>query len=122
MPTCKSTREGLLGQRTSSGYLIDTKVPFVALPSFAALHKFVRVTNPANGRSCLAIVLDVGPFNIHDDLYVFGNARPQAESGISVSGKGTNGAGIDLGEYVWKALGMLDNTNVEWAFIGELYT
>ena len=29
----KATREGLVGQRTASGYLIDTVVPFVALLS-----------------------------------------------------------------------------------------
>jgi hypothetical protein len=32
-------------------------------------------------------------------------------------GRTTNGAGIDLGEYVWKALGMTDNTEVQWEFL-----
>jgi hypothetical protein len=61
--------------------------------------------------------MDVGPWNIHDDNYVFGDAQPQAESGISLSGKGTNKAGIDLGEYVWDYLGMTDNGNVSWEFV-----
>lgn len=113
----KATREGLLGNKTASGYVIDAVVPFVALPSSNALGRFVRVSNPLNGAVAFAVVLDVGPFNERDDAYVFGSARPQAESGISVSGVGTNGAGIDLGGKVWKELGMVDNTDVEWDFL-----
>ena len=114
--TVKATREGLVGQSTSLGWKINTIVPFVALPSHMALWAWVTVTNPKNGRTVRARVLDVGPFNTNDDAYVFGGARPQAESGISLSGKGTNGAGIDLGEAVWNALGMEDNTEVTWAW------
>src|SRR4051794_6452412 len=94
----KATREGLVGGRTASGYMVDTVVPFVALPSTTALFKAVRVTNPANGRKCIAIVLDVGPWNEHDDEYVFGEKRPGAESSIDELGRKTNGAGIDLSE------------------------
>jgi hypothetical protein len=115
--TVKATREGLVGHKTASGYVIDTVVPFVALPSTKALRRFVRVTNPITSRSTLAVVLDVGPFNEHDDAYVFGGARPRAEFGISVTGAGTNNAGIDLGEAVWTALGMTDNGNVDWEFV-----
>ena len=79
--TVKATREGLIGRRTASGYVIDNVVPFVALPSVSALGKFIRVTNPANEASCIAIVLDVGPWNEHDDAYVSGGNRPAAESG-----------------------------------------
>lgn len=113
----KATREGLVGDRTASGYVIDTVVPFVALPSVKALQTFVKLTNPANGKTAVAIVLDVGPFNTQDDAYVFSGARPAAESGVSVSGKGTNGAGIDLGERIWSELGMTDNTEIEWEFL-----
>jgi hypothetical protein len=112
-----ATREGLDGSKTSSGYVIDDVVPFVALPSTKALHRFVRVTNPATHNSTIAVVLDVGPWNEHDDAYVFQGNRPLAESGISVSGRGTNRAGIDLGGFVWKALGMVDNAQVDWEFI-----
>jgi hypothetical protein len=115
--TVKATREGLVGQRTASGYVIDRVVPFVALPSTTALGKFVRVTNPTNQQSTLAVVLDVGPWNIHDDAYVFGGSRPQAETGTDATGRSTNGAGIDLGEEVWARLGMIDNADVEWEFI-----
>ena len=112
MISVKATREGLVGQLTASGYTIDRVVPYVALPSTNALRSFVHITNPLNRKSCLAIVLDVGPWNEHDDAYVFGGARPLAESNPK-----TNGAGIDLGEAVWIALGMADNTAVEWEFI-----
>lgn len=115
MITVKATREGLIGRKTASGYVIDQVVPFVALPSVRALHSFVRVT--ANGNSAIAIVLDVGPWNTADDAYVFGGARPAAESGASVSGEGTNDAGIDLGERIWNALGMTGNTEVSWEFL-----
>lgn len=125
----KATREGLLGGRTASGYVVDRIVPFVALPSTRALNRFVKLYNPANGLSCYAIVLDVGPWNggvvvkndiqiqTNDDNYVFGNGRPQAESGMDKRGRKTNGAGIDLGEAVWKKLGMKDNTSIEWEFL-----
>ena len=113
----KATKEGLEGKRTASGYVIDHNVTFVALPAGKALHRHVKVTNPANGLSAIAEVLDVGPWNTEDDNYVFDGARPAAESGKSVSGMGTNGAGIDLGERVWKALEMVDNSEVEWEFV-----
>lgn len=111
----KATREGLIGGRTSSGYIIDAVVPFVALPSTKALGRFVRVTN--GDKSTIAIVLDVGPWNEHDDPYVFGMQRPAAEAGLDSRGRVTNRGGIDLGEKVWKQLGMTDNTEVEWEFI-----
>lgn len=116
----KATREGLVGGTTSSGYLIDDHVPFVALPSTKALRRAVRVTNPQNGKSVVALVLDVGPWNTQDHDYVFDGQRPKAESQLDEFGRQTNGAGIDLGEYVWKRLGMTDNSEVEWEFIDGL--
>ncbi len=116
MIAVKATREGLSGLKTSSGYLVDDQVPFVALPSTAALRQWVRVINPANGRSIRALVLDVGPWNEADQAYVFGGARPAAESGTDTRGRATNRAGIDLGEAVWHALGMTGNDTVLWEF------
>lgn len=115
--TVKATREGLVGHRTASGYVIDTVVPFVALPADKALHRFVKVSNPATSRSTYAIVLDVGPWNVDDEAYVFGTSRPQSESGTDKFGRTTNGAGIDLSEAVWNALAMKDNTSVDWEFL-----
>lgn len=117
MVTVKATREGLLGAETASGYLIDGHVWFVALPAVGALGRCVHVRNVVNGNECDAIVLDVGPWNTHDDGYVFGGARPQAETGLDSRGRKTNGAGIDLGERVWNELGMTDNGKIEWVFL-----
>lgn len=116
MKTVFATREGLVGRTTSIGWPIDARVPFVALPSTRALYRAVIVYNPANGLLCEALVLDVGPWNTHDDDYVFGPARPQAETGTDLFGRPTNKAGIDLGEYVFKALKLEDNGNVVWQF------
>jgi hypothetical protein len=113
----KATREGLIGGRTSTGYVVEASIPFVALPSTRALHRVVKVTNPLTSKSIVAIVLDVGPWNVHDDTYVFSGERPQAETGVDSFGRPTNKAGIDLGEKVWNELGMVDNTEVEWMFV-----
>jgi hypothetical protein len=115
--TVYATREGLPNQKTATNYIVEAHVPFVALPSNAALRLWVNVTNPANGKSIRALVLDLGPWNVADHEYVFGGARPQAESGHDMRGRETNRAGIDLGEAVWKALEMHDNGNVSWEFI-----
>lgn len=119
--TVMATREGLVGRLTASGWRITPHMPFVALPSSAALYSFVRVRNPKNGRTALAIVLDVGPHSDRDDDYVLRGARPAAERGISivngVKSVARNKAGIDLGENVWAALGMQDNGDVEWEFL-----
>jgi|HubBroStandDraft_6_1064221.scaffolds.fasta_scaffold1374887_2 hypothetical protein len=113
----KATREGLVGQKTASGYIVDEIVPYCALPAVEALQRFVKITNLLNGHTAIGIVLDVGPFNTHDESYVFGGARPKAEFGVSISGDGTNGAGIDLGQRLWTKLGMTDNTDVDWEFL-----
>jgi hypothetical protein len=117
MKVVKATREGLVGGKTASGYVIDTVVPFVALPSTKALGKFVHVRNPRTMKSTMAVVLDVGPWNEHDDPYVFGDARPAAEVGQDTRGRVTNHAGIDLSEKVWRVLGMNGNEPVEWEFV-----
>jgi len=111
----KATREGLVGQTTASGYVIDRVVRFVALPSTKAIHdpRSVRVTSCLTGRSCLAQVLDVGPHHTDDDGYVYGDRRPRAESDPH-----SNRAGIDLSEAVHQALGMTeDNGEVMWEWV-----
>jgi hypothetical protein len=116
MISVKATREGLIGGRTASGYIVETHVPFVALPSVHALRRCLRVLKLSpNGdilASCTAMVLDVGPHYTDDDDYVFHGARPRAETQ-----PGGNGAGIDLSEYVWKKLGMTDNGPISWEFL-----
>lgn len=123
----KATREGLAGKRTASGYVIDAVVPFVALPSRAALWQCVELYNPnasdpetGTFKKCRALVLDIGPHFTDDDNYVFGGARPLAEKATDNEGRPLNGAGIDLGERVWRELGMEDNTQVGWSFVDGL--
>lgn len=115
--TVKATREGRIGAATATGYVVEENVPFVALPEHGALFKAVWLRNLANDKTVVALVLDCGPWNVDDHDYVFGTARPQAESGTDKSGRKTNGAGIDLGEFVWRTLGMADNGQVEWSFL-----
>lgn len=117
MITVKATREGRVGETSATSYRIERFVPFVALPYEGAKWRAVRVQNPVNGLEVDALVMDVGPWNTQDKAYVEGGARPQAESGVDMSGRKTNGAGIDLGEYVWRALKMTDNGPVAWRFL-----
>lgn len=121
----KASREGLVGKPTATGWKIDAKTPFVALPSTTALYRFIHIHCIDTDKRCLAIVLDVGPWNIDDNQYVLTGARPLAESGIKTDGKtriqgDTNKAGIDLGEAVWSTLGLPKlggSATVEWEFV-----
>src|ERR1035438_6873243 len=107
----KATREGLLWRVSASGYVIDDVVYFVALPAKNALFRFVwvAVSGPALSvaKRVYAQVLDVGPWNVADNDYVFGGKRPQAETGTDLFGRKTNGAGIDLGGAVHRELAIV---------------
>lgn len=137
MITVKATREGLIGFKTYTGYRVDPFVPFIALPSTAAVRLWVKLYNPLNNKVCRALVLDVGPWNEKDHAYVFQDlttrrlgipshlglhetpkdgTRPQSETGYDSFGRVTNFAGIDLGEAVWLALDMKGNTDICWEF------
>ncbi len=130
MITVKATREGLDGVKMATGIPVDKRLPFVALPSGAALRLWIWLLNPANQIKMKALVLDTGPYETRDHAYVFQAAtfnegilspttRPIAESGKASDGRITNGAGIDLGEYVRLVLGMpasQDNEQVSWWF------
>jgi hypothetical protein len=68
-----ATREGLIGRMTANGHIIRRRDRFVALPSWSVLApkgstRFrVRVTY--KGRSVVAPVWDVGPWNTKDDYW-----------------------------------------------------
>ncbi len=125
--TVKATKEGLVGNKTASGYVVDPVVPYVALPNKKALGKFIKLINPLNGKAAYAVVLDIGPWNIDDpyaDPVINRNysLRPLAEQGVMTDGKKrieglTNGAGIDLGGKIWEQLDMKDNSNVDWEWM-----
>ena len=89
----------------------------MALPSTRALWRIVRVV--CKDRVVLAPVLDVGPWNEHDEAYVFGDARPAAECGVDTRGRTTNHAGIDLSDGVLTALGIVDFRPGQWEVAWE---
>lgn len=74
-PTYKiyATREGLVGYTTANGHKIRPRDRFVALPCRCALSPYgtdkMRVRITYNGRSVIAPVWDVGPWNIQDDYW-----------------------------------------------------
>lgn len=97
-----------------TGSMVDPNVPGAALPfRFAAPGK-VRIY--ANGKSVDCQVDDVGPWNIRDPYWTTG-ARPQAETGLDMSGRHTNHAGIDLTPAAAKAIGIDGKGLVDWEFI-----
>jgi hypothetical protein len=74
-PTWKvhATRQGMVGGRTANGHRITKRDHFVSLPSWRSLAPngtndyTVRITY--NGRTSVAPVYDVGPWNAHDDYW-----------------------------------------------------
>lgn len=116
-----ATREGKVGKIAASGWRVDYAVKAVALPSTHALGRHVRLRCPRNGHTCIAEVLDVGPWEEHDDAYVFGMARPRAEAGHDSRGRRTNGAGIDLSERVYFELQLHGNEPVQWEWLSEAW-
>jgi hypothetical protein len=90
----------------------------VALPSRGVGGRLVRVAY--GGRSVVATVRDVGPWNT-DDPYWATSSRPQAETGTDRTGRKTNLAGIDLTPALWRALGYAGDPRnakdkVDWDF------
>lgn len=133
-----ATREGLVGNRTANGHLIEPRDRFVALPSWSVLSPkgtsqyAVRLTY--NGRSVVVPVWDVGPWNTKDDYWNpnrrYGDlpvGRPMAhaayydnynggrdESGRSV--REPNGIDIADGTF-WDDLGMTRSDYVLVTFL-----
>lgn len=75
----RATRQGMVGGRTANGYIIEPRARFVSLPSWRALSPrgsydySVRITY--QGRSAVAPVWDVGPYNTRDDYWSFERER-----------------------------------------------
>lgn len=67
------TRQGMVGGRTANGHRITAKDMFVSLPSWSVLSSregreyMVRLS--ANGKSVVVPVMDVGPWNRHDNFW-----------------------------------------------------
>ncbi|MES1208130.1 MAG: hypothetical protein ABUS79_19520 [Pseudomonadota bacterium] len=113
-----ATREGLTGRRLACGDVIRPGALFVALPHRAALRKNVELRYGA--RTLVVPVLDVGPWNVDDDYWTAGR-RPAAELGRGAFRKPSNPAGIDLSDATFAALGLRDNSPVEWRFVHRGY-
>jgi N-acetylmuramoyl-L-alanine amidase len=96
--------------------LNDTDL-YIALPDrIEGERPQVRVYNRATGKSATATIEDVGPWNT-DDPYWSNGTRPQAESGTDMSGRETNGAGIDLSPALASAIGIDGMGEVDWEFV-----
>jgi hypothetical protein len=135
MITVVASREGLIGGLTAAGLTIREDSLFVALPARRALWRTVRVVRrptATSARSVICPVLDLGPwfpFRSYpdDEAYVFGGARPRAETMRGQVREGDakkypiNGAGIDLSDAVIEALGFRPEEwglrEVEWEFV-----
>lgn len=134
-----ATREGLVGLQTANGHIIQERDHFVALPSWQVLSSYqgyeyqVRITY--NGRTTIAPVWDVGPWNTNDNYWQPDRGQypdlpvgiPQAQAaffdghngGLDEFGrKVSNPNGIDIADGTfWDDLGMLKNDWVDVTFL-----
>ncbi len=140
-PTWKlrATREGMVGHHTANGHKIKPHDHYVSLPSWRALSPDgtndyqVRITY--NGRSAVAPVYDVGPWNAHDDYWNEQRERYQDlprgwpedhaayydkyNGGRAEKGKVRFPTAVDIGDGVWwDELGIKgDQATVEITFL-----
>jgi hypothetical protein len=111
----------MVGYRTANGHVIRPRDRFVALPSWRNLSSKngreyqVRITY--KGRSAIAPVFDVGPWNTHDDYWNPNRERyqdlrrgwPQDHAayfdgyrgGVAEKGRVTFPTAIDIGDGTW---------------------
>lgn len=136
--TVFATREGLVGKTTANGYVIQPNDHFVALPSFSVLcshlgHEYqVRITY--KGRSVIAPVWDVGPWNTNDDYWSPSRHYSDLPIGVPMAQaaylEGYNGGldesgrrismpnGIDIADGTfWEDLDMTRNDWVQVSFL-----
>jgi hypothetical protein len=140
-PGIFATREGLVGGTTANGHVIIPNDHFVALPSRRALstnygyQRQVRLTYA--GRTAIAPVWDVGPWNTHDDYWNPSDVRetfndlprglPEAEAAFTTGYHGgtdergrhvVTPAGIDLADGTFRIdLALPDNDRVDVEFL-----
>jgi D-alanyl-D-alanine carboxypeptidase len=88
--------------------------PGVALP-FRFRGPRPKVMVSANGKVVACQIVDVGPWNTNDPYWMT-TGRPQAESGTDMSGRRTNGAGIDLTPAAAAAIGLDGKGQIVWFF------
>lgn len=137
--TIFATREGLVGHMTANGHIIRERDRFVALPSWKVLSSYqgseyqVRLTY--KGRSVIAPVWDVGPWNVNDEYWLPNRptysdlpmGMPMAQAAYLNGYNGgrdqygrriTNPNGIDIADGTfWDDLGMTSNDWVQVSFL-----
>jgi hypothetical protein len=116
-----ASREGLVGGTTACNHTITANDHFVALPSTGLCNTNVSLVNGANSED--TSVRDVGPWFPHgaptsgnpcvggNDQYWTTTGVPRAESSPC-----SNGAGIDLADGTFAALGLTGNGRIKWRF------
>jgi hypothetical protein len=113
--------DNMSGTQTAYGSLVAPQWwmrPGVALPARFTERPLPQVRVMHNGKSVICPVMDVGPWNIKDPYWVTGS-RPQAETGVDMSGRRTNLAGIDLTPAAANAIGLQGKGVVDWEFVKE---
>jgi N-acetylmuramoyl-L-alanine amidase len=116
-------------------YLNDTDL-YVSLPvnvpDEATRKRGVRVFNANSELSAVGAVMDKGPWVVNDEDYVWGDARPIAEtcyrngtplpsgSGPNAGKVPSNDAGIDLSPALADAIGIEGKGRVHWQFVDEV--
>ncbi len=123
-PACLNITATVFGGATDpnpsayDGHIITDQEFGVALPYHFpdAQRSRVRVTNASTGSSIDCDIVDVGPWNTNDPYWETG-ARPQAESGVDLTGRKTNLAGIDLTPAAARAIGIPGKGKVNWQFL-----
>lgn len=136
--TIHATRLGMVGGRTANGHIITPRDRFVALPSWRSLssrggHEYqVRITY--RGKSVVAPVWDVGPWNTRDNYWDHTRERyhglprgwPQDHAayfdghngGYAEKGYVRFPTAMDVGDGVWWELGIPgDRGEVEVTFL-----
>lgn len=141
-----ATREGLVGNKTANGHIIQSRDHFVALPSGTVLDcngcstYTVTLKNPANGSTVTEKIYDVGPWNTKDNYWHTPRAEfsslalglPEAQAAYQNGFNGgkdefgrsvSNPAGIDLADGTfWDSLGLSGNSWIDVTFNMETLT
>jgi hypothetical protein len=140
--TVYATDEGLVGDTTANGYVIQPDDHFVALPSGTALSPYgsdqysVQVCGPTACET--APVWDIGPWNTRDNYWApsaqrtefsdLSQGEPESQAAYETGYNGgldqfgrtvLNPAGIDLADGTFADIGLTDNG---WVTVTYLWT
>ncbi len=118
-----ATDEGLVGQTTACGRVIQPQDHFVALPAGGLCGTSINLRSSPSSISQVAPVEDVGPWYPNSTATAgnpcVGPADPYWNtSGVprAATASCSNGAGIDLADGTFSALGLTGNSTILWRF------